>query len=149
MLNELTTTAGETLRGMPWQVHPHPQMKREDWLNLNGAWDFSVDYEKKGSIRVPFCPESKLSGIGAHFDEGSILCYTRNFRLPEGWGKGRVILHIGARMSSLTASLPAPTRAVMRHSLLILQVSWKRRTHCRSAVLTICRISPTLTASRP
>ncbi len=96
MLNELTTTAGETLRGMPWQVHPHPQMKREDWLNLNGAWDFSVDYEKKGSIRVPFCPESKLSGIGAHFDEGSILCYTRNFRLPEGWDKGRVILHIGA-----------------------------------------------------
>ena len=96
MLNELTTTAGETLRGMPWQVHPHPQMKREDWLNLNGAWDFSVDYEKKGSIRVPFCPESKPSGIGAHFDEGSILCYTRNFRLPEGWDKGRVILHIGA-----------------------------------------------------
>ena len=96
MLNELTTTAGETLRGMPWQVHPHPQMKRENWLNLNGAWDFSVDYEKKGSIRVPFCPESKLSGIGAHFDEGSILCYTRNFRLPEGWDKGRVILHIGA-----------------------------------------------------
>ena len=96
MLNELTTTAGETLHGMPWQVHPHPQMKREDWLNLNGAWDFSVDYEKKGSIRVPFCPESKLSGIGAHFDEGSILCYTRNFRLPEGWDKGRVILHIGA-----------------------------------------------------
>ena len=96
MLNELTTTAGETLRGMPWQVHPHPQMKREDWLNLNGAWDFSVDYEKKGSIRVPFCPESKLSGIGTHFDEGSILCYTRNFRLTEGWDKGRVILHIGA-----------------------------------------------------
>ena len=96
MLNELTTTAGETLHGMPWQVHPHPQMKREDWLNLNGAWDFSVDYEKKGSIRVPFCPESKLSGIGTHFDEGSILCYTRNFRLPEGWDKGRVILHIGA-----------------------------------------------------
>ena len=96
MLNELTTTAGETLRGMPWQVHPHPQMKRENWLNLNGAWDFSVDYEKKGSIRVPFCPESKLSGIGTHFDEGSILCYTRNFRLPEGWDKGRVILHIGA-----------------------------------------------------
>ena len=96
MLNELTTTAGETLHGMPWQVHPHPQMKREDWLNLNGAWNFSVDYEKKGSIRVPFCPESKLSGIGAHFDEGSILCYTRNFRLPEGWDKGRVILHIGA-----------------------------------------------------
>ena len=96
MLNELTTTAGEELCGTPWMVHPHPQMKRENWLNLNGAWDFSVDYKKKGTIRVPFCPESKLSGIGAHFDEGSLLCYNRTFRLPEGWGKGRVILHIGA-----------------------------------------------------
>ena len=96
MLNELTTTAGEELCGTSWMVHPHPQMKRENWLNLNGAWDFSVDYKKKGTIRVPFCPESKLSGIGAHFDEGSLLCYNRTFRLPEGWGKGRVILHIGA-----------------------------------------------------
>ena len=96
MLNKLTTTAGETLRGTPWTVHPQPQMKRENWLNLNGDWDFSVDYEKKGSIRVPFCPESRLSGIGAHFDEGSLLCYNRSFRLPEGWEKGRVLLHIGA-----------------------------------------------------
>ena len=96
MLNKLTTTAGEALRGTPWTVHPHPQMKRENWLNLNGEWDLSVDYEKKGTIRVPFCPESQLSGIGAHFDEGSILCYNRAFRLPEGWNKGRVILHIGA-----------------------------------------------------
>ena len=96
MLNELTTTAGETMQGMSWTVHPRPQMKRENWLNLNGEWDFSVDYEKKGSIRVPFCPESKLSGIGTHFDEGSILCYNRIFRLPEDWNKGRVILHVGA-----------------------------------------------------
>jgi len=96
MLNKLTTTAGETLRGTPWTVYPQPQMKRENWLNLNGDWDFSVDYEKKGSIRVPFCPESRLSGIGTHFDEGSLLCYNRSFRLPEGWEKGRVLLHIGA-----------------------------------------------------
>ena len=45
---------------------------------------------------MPFCPESKLSGIGTHFDEGSILCYNRIFRLPEDWNKGRVILHVGA-----------------------------------------------------
>ena len=96
MLNELTTTAGETLTGTPWTVHPHPQMKRERWLSLNGEWDFSVNYEKLGSIRVPFCPESKLSGIGTHFEEGSLLCYNRSFRLPEEWNEGRVILHIGA-----------------------------------------------------
>ena len=58
--------------------HPKPQFERESWKNLNGEWDFSFDdgrsglsrgmnkagaaYEKK--IVVPFCPESKLSGIG-------------------------------------------------------------------------------------
>ena len=82
MLNKLTTTAGEALRGTPWTVHPQPQMKRENWLNLNGDWDFSVDYEKKGFIRVPFCPESRLSGIGTHFDEGSLLCYRFSFHAP-------------------------------------------------------------------
>ena len=96
MLHELMTTAGEALKGTPWTVYPRPQLKRESYLNLNGAWDFSVNYEKMGQIRVPFCPESKLSCIGKHFDEGSILCYSRSFRLEEGFNKGRVILHIGA-----------------------------------------------------
>jgi len=96
MLHELMTTAGENLKGTPWTVYPRPQMKRESYMNLNGAWDFSVDYESKGQILVPFCPESKLSRIGTHFDEGSLLCYRRTFRLPENFKKGRVILHIGA-----------------------------------------------------
>ena len=96
MLNELTTTAGEMLCGTPWQVHPRPQMKRENWLNLNGAWDFTVNYDNQGQIRVPFCPESRLSGHGKHYEEESLLCYTRRFTLPEGFDRGRVILHIGA-----------------------------------------------------
>ena len=96
MLRELMTTAGENLKGTPWTVYPRPQTKRESYMNLNGAWDFAVNYENMGAIRVPFCPESKLSCIGKHFDEGSLLCYTRNFRLEEGFNKGRVILHIGA-----------------------------------------------------
>ena len=93
---DLMTTAGENLTGTPWTVYPRPQMKRDSYLNLNGSWDFSVDYEKMGQIRVPFCPECKLSGIGKHFDEGSLLCYNRSFTLPEGFNRGRVLLHIGA-----------------------------------------------------
>ena len=93
---DLMTKAGENLAGTPWNVYPRPQMKRNNWLNLNGAWDFAVDYESKGRILVPFCPESRLSRIGTHFDEGSALSYTRNFTLPEGFNRGRVILHIGA-----------------------------------------------------
>ena len=96
MLVDLMTKAGETLSGTPWEVYPRPQMRRDSWLNLNGNWEFSVDYENMGHIRVPFCPESRLSGIGKHFDEGSILSYTRSFTLPEGFNRGRVILHIGA-----------------------------------------------------
>ena len=96
MLYELMTPAGEALKGTPWTVYPRPQLKRESYMNLNGAWDFSVNYEKLGQIRVPFCPESKLSCIGKHFDEGSVLCYSRSFRLEEGFNRGRVILHIGA-----------------------------------------------------
>ena len=96
MLNDLFTSAGENLKGTPWTVYPRPQMKRENWMNLNGPWDFSVNYEKQGQIRVPFCPESKLSGIGKHYEEGDLLCYNRTFTLPEGFNRGRVILHIGA-----------------------------------------------------
>ena len=85
-----------------WQEYPRPQMRRESYLNLNGAWDFSA---KKGKqfpvqytrqIQVPFCPESLLSGVQKHFPEGSYLVYRRNFTLPEGFNKGRVLLHIGA-----------------------------------------------------
>ena len=93
---DLMTKAGENLTGTPWNVYPRPQMKRENWLNLNGAWEFAVNYESKGQILVPFCPECKLSKIGTHFDEGSALSYTRTFTLPDGFNRGRVILHIGA-----------------------------------------------------
>ena len=95
-MNELMTAAGEKLRGTPWTVYPRPQMKRDSCINLNGAWDFSVNFESKGQIRVPFCPESKLSGIGTHYEEESLLCYNRRFTLPEDFNKGRVLLHIGA-----------------------------------------------------
>ena len=96
MLHDLMTPAGEVLKGTPWTVYPRPQLKRDSYMNLNGAWDFSVNYERMGQIRVPFCPESRLSCIGKHFDEGSVLCYNRSFRLEEGFNRGRVILHIGA-----------------------------------------------------
>ena len=96
MLCDLTTAAGELLTGIPWKVYPRPQMRRKNWLNLNGGWDFSVDYENMGQIRVPFCPESSLSKIGRHFEEGSMLSYSRRFSLPEGYEKGKVLLHVGA-----------------------------------------------------
>ncbi len=85
-------TSGET----PWTVYPRPQMRRDSYLNLNGCWEFSVNYENQGMIRLPFCPESRLSGFAKHYDEGSLLGYCRTFTLPDGFRRGRVLLHIGA-----------------------------------------------------
>ena len=98
MLQKLSTLSGETLTGTPWDVYPRPRMRRDSFLNLNGIWEFSVkepSFTGK-TILVPFCPESALSGVGEHYPEGTPLWYRRNFTLPEGFHKGRVLLHIGA-----------------------------------------------------
>ena len=103
MLNELKTEFGEKLpreNQQPWNTYPRPQMRRENWLNLNGWWDFTVaedrptQYDRK--ILVPFCPESSLSGIGEHFREGIGLWYRRKFSLTDWDSCGHVLLHIGA-----------------------------------------------------
>ena len=98
MLNDLLTTRGEGLSGLPWSIYPRPQMKRDSYINLNGEWEFSVNTpEFTGkTIRVPFCPESALSGIGEHFPEGMPLWYRKQVVLPEDFNRGRVLLHIGA-----------------------------------------------------
>ncbi len=95
---ELWTAQGEALaknRETPWNVYPRPQMRRDSYVNLNGIWNLYVD-SVSHPIRVPFCPESPLSGIGKHFEEGSALSYRRSFTLPEGFHRGRVLLHVGA-----------------------------------------------------
>ena len=62
-------SAGET----PWTVYPRPQMRRNSYVNLNGPWEFHVNYVSQGFVRLPFCPESKLSAIEKHYEEGSLL----------------------------------------------------------------------------
>ena len=104
MLVDLMTKQGEEMldnRETPWTVYPRPQMRRDSYMNLNGCWEFSVNYENQGLIRVPFCPESQLSGFSKHYDDGSLLTYSRNFTLPEGFCRGRVLLHIGAADQTL------------------------------------------------
>ena len=89
--------------------HPNPQFKRANWLNLNGEWDFIYDNENSGEakeyykpsypfdkkINVPFCPESKLSGVGnTDFIRG--IWYRRTVEIPERFSSKRVVLHFGA-----------------------------------------------------
>ena len=100
MLHDLITPRGEALSGQPWQVYPRPQLRRETWLNLNGEWDFAVSETEPDAydrtIVVPFCPESRLSGIHEHFAEGAGLWYRRSVTLPDSFAGKRVLLHIGA-----------------------------------------------------
>ena len=99
MSTKLMTLQGEALTGTPWDTYPRPQLRRDNYVNLNGDWDFTVSQNEAlpttydRTIRVPFCPESALSGIGEHFAEGSYLFYRRTFSRPAG---KRVLLHIGA-----------------------------------------------------
>ena len=68
MLQDLYTREGEALQGAPWQSYPRPQLKRNSYVNLNGIWDFAVSETAPTgfdrTIRVPFCTESSLSGVG-------------------------------------------------------------------------------------
>jgi beta-galactosidase/beta-glucuronidase len=83
-------------------------MARADWLNLNGPWQFQIDCGRSGrerglqnaeilsdAIQVPFCPESRLSGI-EHKDFIPAVWYRREFAVPTEWNGKRVLLHFGA-----------------------------------------------------
>ena len=95
---QLITKQGEALMqsdAQPWTVYPRPQMRRDSYVNLNGAWTLEVA-DETFEIRVPFCPESLLSGISRHFSEGETLIYHKIFSLPSDFNRGRVLLHFGA-----------------------------------------------------
>ncbi len=97
-MKSLYTPEGEALSREIWNVYPRPQMKRDSYYSLNGVWDFGCGRQKayNEKICVPFAPESLLSGIGRGHKKGDILFYRRRFSLPEGFSKGRALLHIGA-----------------------------------------------------
>jgi len=81
--------------------HPDPQFERENYIDLNGEWDFKVfgnnptNFCYEGKILVPFCPESVLSGIGTkeHINDCE---YSRRFSYKSIREKERVLLHFGA-----------------------------------------------------
>ncbi len=103
----MKTTIVNFAPDMPRADYPRPQWARKEWYCLNGKWDFAFDFGKTGeargmvsggeypmTINVPFCPESKASGI-EYVDFMYSVWYRRTLafdKLPEG----RAILHFGA-----------------------------------------------------
>lgn len=76
--------------------YPRPHFVRGDWQNLNGKWDFAIgDGDFDMQIEVPFCPESKLSGI-EHRDFMYRVKYRRTVDVPAEKLAGTVLLRFGA-----------------------------------------------------
>ena len=96
------------------QEYPNPQFQRKNWQNLNGEWDFGFKKAAAGfrmssdekraleihnageythKINVPFCIESKLSGIG-YTDFVNLVWYRKKVNIAKG--DGRVFLRFGA-----------------------------------------------------
>ena len=94
---------------VPRPEFPQPQFERAQWQTLNGEWQFDFDDRNAGldkawfepahefsrKITVPYCFESKLSGIqDTSFHPW--VWYSRRFEVPAAWKGRRVLLHFGA-----------------------------------------------------
>jgi len=81
-------------------VYPRPQMERDSFFSLCGAWELSVKKDELetsiGTITVPYPPESAVSGIRRTLSPGEAWVYRRTFTLPDGFSRGRILLHFGA-----------------------------------------------------
>ena len=99
----MMTRWGEKLLQQPdWlREYPRPQMQRQSWINLNGFWQYAVTSKTSGcpsswdgEIRVPFCIESRLSGVSKSVSEQQRLWYRREVQIPDL--SHRTLLHFGA-----------------------------------------------------
>lgn len=79
----------------PRTEYPNPQFERTSYVSLNGPWLFSSPAVGEREITVPFCPESRLSGIGFTDFIGECT-YSRTFRIPPAAAKERIFVHFGA-----------------------------------------------------
>ena len=109
---------------IPRSEYPRPQFVRPDWLCLNGDWEFEIDAGDTGLERglgerplagriwVPFCPESRLSGVG-NTDFLNVVWYRRQVEIPAAWTGRRVLLHFQA--VDYDATVWVNGREVARH----------------------------------
>jgi len=105
--------------------YPRPLLERKNWLCLNGQWEFEMDtaevgkfkkyWERpslNGEITVPYCPESKLSGIG-HTDFIGCCWYRRTFTLPESFAGKATPWAQSTSYSSVQSILSASTLLIL------------------------------------
>ncbi len=81
-----------------WDIYPRPQMARDSYLSLCGEWELFRNKEESplGRIKVPFPPESRLSGIEQTLKTGERFIYKKMFSVPSDFLNERTLLHFGA-----------------------------------------------------
>ncbi|KAA1133623.1 hypothetical protein PGTUg99_028282 [Puccinia graminis f. sp. tritici] len=90
----------------PWPEYPRPLLQRENWMNLNGPWQFKPAKDSRdihrppfggcgfaSEILVPFPMESGLSGI---MKNSMYSWYRKTFVVPRGWSGSNVLVNFGA-----------------------------------------------------
>jgi beta-galactosidase/beta-glucuronidase len=104
--NQLMTQWGEAIANEQTEVvlteYPRPQLARKNYTILNGIWKYAFTKEDArpviwdGDIRVPFSPETYLSGVQRQLKPEEFLWYER--RLIIDWipMEKRLLLNFGA-----------------------------------------------------
>ncbi len=98
----MTKWAAQVDPKAPLPEYPRPQLARENWLNLNGIWQYQpgapdqatpTGQNLSSEILVPFPVESALSGVMEHHPR---LWYRRTFTVPQSWRGQQLKLNFGA-----------------------------------------------------
>ncbi|EFP86017.2 uncharacterized protein PGTG_11973 [Puccinia graminis f. sp. tritici CRL 75-36-700-3] len=101
----LTTDWTANIGSSPWPEYPRPLLRRQEWMNLNGPWQFKPAKNSQEllsptfggcafatQILVPFPIESGLSGI---MENHIYSWYRRTFVVPEHWLGRNVLVNFG------------------------------------------------------
>lgn len=104
--NQLMTPWGEQIAQEQTEIvlteYPRPQMARKNHIILNGIWKyaFTSDDERPvlwdGDIRVPFSPETYLSGVQRQLRPDEYLWYERKLIIDRIPMEKRLLLNFGA-----------------------------------------------------
>ena len=98
----LTQWSDDVNASMPWPEYPRPGMVRDEWMNLNGLWDFAICGKSEDrpspdkKILVPYPVESALSGVRQRITDSLALWYSREFKLPADWRNRQILLNFEA-----------------------------------------------------
>lgn len=123
---QLTSPWSQTIDNEPiLGEHPRPTMVRNNYTMLNGWWDYAIcscpealetlqahtdSYDallellahqavpafSESKIRVPFSPETMLSGVEHVLQPNELLWYRRAIELPKSRDDERILLHFEA-----------------------------------------------------